>query len=84
MSIKKLRIALTTMAAFVITFGTGFVYKLINVLNTEYVIIEDMTEPSLTQIDASVIVLGVCFLLSVAAWIIFFKNSDKLPTKRKA
>lgn len=84
MSIKKLRIALSTMAAFVITFGTGFVYKLINVLNTEYVIIEDMTEPSLAQIDASVIVLGVCFLLSVATWIVFFKNSDKLPTKRKA
>lgn len=85
MSIKKLRIALSTMAAFVITFGTGFVYQLIHVFNTEYIEIPDMeAQPISPQIDASVIVLGVCFVLSVAAWIVFFKNSDKLPTKRKA
>ena len=85
MSIKKLRVALSTMAAFVITFGTSFVYKIIHVFNTEYIEIPEMkAEPTPPQIDASVIVLGVCFVLSVTAWIVFFKNSDKLPTKRRA
>jgi RNA polymerase sigma factor (sigma-70 family) len=90
MSIKKLRIALSTMAAFVITLGTGFVYKLIRAFNTEYIQIPEMDMeppvniPTPPRIDAFVIVFGVCFLLSVTAWIVFFKNSDKLPTKRKA
>lgn len=89
MSIKKLRVALSAMAAFVITLGTGFVYKLIRAFDTEYIEIPEMEMeppvniPTPPRIDAWVITLGVCFLLSVAVWIVFFKNSEKLPTKCK-
>jgi len=78
----------TYMTEFVITFGTGFVYKIIHVFNTEYIEIPEMDNsvnvPTPPIIDAWVIVLGICFLLSLATLIVFFKNSDKLPTKRKA
>jgi len=88
MSIKKLRVALSTMAAFVIMLGTGFVYKLIRAFDIEYIEIPEMEKPVNIStppiIDAWVIVLGICFLLSVTALIVFFRNSDKLPTKRKA
>ncbi|MDZ5726032.1 RNA polymerase sigma factor [Acetobacterium carbinolicum] len=90
MSIKKLRVAISTMAAFVIMLGTGFVYKLIRAFDTEYIEIPEMDMeppvniPASPIIDAWVIGLGICFLLSVTALIIFFRNSDKLPTKRKA
>ncbi len=87
MSIKKLRVALSTMAVYVIMLGTGFVYKLIRALDTEYIEIPEMDNsvnvPAPPIIDAWVIVLGICFLLSVTALIVFFRNSDKLPTKRK-
>ena len=89
-SIKKLRVVLSAMAAFVIMLGTGFIYKLIRALNTQYIDIPEMemeppvSIPTPPQVDAWVIALGVSFLLFVMAWIIFFKNSDKLPTKRKA
>jgi RNA polymerase sigma-70 factor (ECF subfamily) len=88
MSIKKLRVALSTMAAFAIMLGTGFVYKLIRTFDIEYVEIPEMDSsvnvPTPPIIDAGIIALGICFLLSVTVLIVFFRNSDKLPTKRKA
>lgn len=88
MSIKKLRAVLSTMAALVIMLGTGFVYKLIRAFDIEYIEIPEMEKPGNIPtppvIDAWVIVLGISFLLSVTALIVFFRNSDKLPTKHKA
>lgn len=89
-SIKKLRIALSAMAAFVFMLGTGFIFKLIHTFDSAYIEIPEMEMeppieiPTTPQIDVWFITLGICFVLSIIALIVFFKNSDKIQTKRKA
>lgn len=88
-SIKKLRVVLSSITAFVIVLGTGFVFKLIQTFNSAYIEIPEMEMDSpieilpAPQIDAWFISLGVFFVLSIISWIVFFKNSDKIPTKHK-
>ena len=89
-SIKKLRIALYAMAAFVTMLGTGFISRMIHVFDMTYIEIPEMEMetpaeiPIAPRVDAWLITLGICFVLSIIILIVFFKKSDKLPTKRKA
>ena len=84
-SIKKLRHAMAALAAFVLFCGSGMVYQIIQYFHSA----EMPGEVGIASIPAAEPVMSPwlpasigLFALAAAAFILFFKFSDKLPTKR--
>ncbi len=84
-SIRKLRRILTTLAALALIFGGGFGYQLLRYFQTPA---EVPGEVGISSIPTAEPVLSpwlfaflALFLAAVAACILFFKFSDRIPTK---
>lgn len=87
-SIKKLRYTLTALTCLVIGFGGGFCYQLSQYFgaNTEQPGGMGISSipPEAPPLSPWLIAFAVFFLLTAAAWILFFIFSDKIPTNRKS
>ena len=82
-SIKELRRAMTALTAFVVCVGGAVIWQVLRCLNPEEVpgevgIATVPTDPTMSPLLP--VSIGL-FLIAVAALILFFKFSDKLPTK---
>lgn len=85
-SIKKLRVVLATLSVFVLTSASAFMHRLktyFDGLNIQIPESYPPTEviPVQPRVDIYLILFGILFFISICGWIIFFKKSDKLPTK---
>lgn len=85
-SIKKLRHALTTLAALALIFGGGFGYQLVRYLQAPSEVPGDIGISSIPAAEPAVspwlVLFLVLFLSAAAACILFLKFSDRIPTKR--
>lgn len=83
-SIKKLRVALTVLSTFVVVSGTAFGHKMFNYYNSLDISIPEMELPEITpvtpEISGGLIISGVLFAASIISLIIFFRESEKIPT----
>ena len=82
-SIKELRRAMTALAAFAICLGGGTIWQLFRYLRPNEVPGEVgiATVPAAPVMSIWLLVCAGLFLVSTAGLILFFKFSDKLPTK---
>lgn len=84
-SIKELRRTLSALAAFVLTFGGGMVYQLTQYFSPSE-IPGDVGIESIPPVEPTVsiwLTISIAlFTLSAISLILFFKFSDRLPTKR--
>ncbi|MBS6560868.1 MAG: sigma-70 family RNA polymerase sigma factor [Clostridiales bacterium] len=87
-SIKKLRHSLTALTCLVLVSSIGFGYQLFEYLKMSTEKQGDFginsipsTEPALSP---WLIAFFVFFLLTIITWSLFFKFSDRIPTKRKS
>lgn len=85
-SIKKLRYALTTLASLTLVFSGGLGYQLIRYLQEPAQVPGDVGISSIPTAESTLspwlMVFLVLFLAAASAWILFFKFSDRIPTKR--
>lgn len=86
-SIKKLRHTLTALTCLVLGFGGGVWYQLSQFFGANAEQPGDVGISSIPPAEPALspwlIAFSVFFLLSVTAWILFFKFSDRIPTNRK-
>ncbi|MDO4328873.1 MAG: sigma-70 family RNA polymerase sigma factor [Lachnospiraceae bacterium] len=87
-SIKKLRHTLTALTGLVLGFGGGFWYQLSQYFGANTEQPGDIGISSIPSVEPSLspwlIAFSICFLLTAAVWILFFKFSDRIPTDRKS
>ena len=85
-SIKKLRRTLTTLASLVLIFGGGFGYQLMRYFQTSAEMPGDVgissIPPEGLTLSPWLIVFLVLLLAAAGACMLFFKFSDRIPTKR--
>lgn len=85
-SIKKLRVALSGLSILVFASGSVFANRVMKYLNGNDNQIPEIDLPEINPIPVQsingVVVWGVVFAICIIALIIFFRKSEKIPTKR--
>lgn len=83
-SIKKLRRSLTALASLALVFGGGFGYQLVRRFQSLSEVPGDVGISSIPAAEPSpwLIAFLVLFLAAAGSCVLFFKFSDRIPTKR--
>ncbi len=80
-SVKKLKIALSSILFAIVLSGVGFIEKLVNYVTQINAVPEIPGQMIHIPFDSSIVIFGVLFVSLAIAFLLIFKKSYKIPTK---
>lgn len=80
-SIKKLKIALSSILLAIVLTGVGFIERLVNYVTQLNAVPEIPGQMIHIPFDSSIVIFGVLFVSLSIAFLLIFKKSYKIPTK---